>query len=275
MDIILAFLEYLVDNSLSVANICNYLAALRTMFIIHNLPTHPFRDEKIQMFVKSDRINRPLVVKTNSIFTKKMLLNIMAATETLEFSEIFLSIYLLAFFSFLRLSNIVPHAKNGFDPSRHLARGDIIFSDNEAIVLVKWSKTIQSRDKVARVVIPKLPGSKLCPVSALSNMLHLVPGSNNDPLFAIFKANQWSPLTDSMVRKHLKRVLLLLQLQHHNFTFHTFRRSGASWAFEHGVPIEVIKQQGTWSSNCVWRYIQKSNSSTSPLTQAFQLHLLP
>ena len=222
------------------------------------------------MFVKSVGINRPLVVKTKSIFTEKILLDIIAATETLKFSEIFLSIYLLSFFSFLRLSNMVPHAKNGFDPSRHLARGDIIFSDNEANVLVKWSMTNQSRDKVACVVIPKLPGSKLCPVTALSNMLHLVPGSNNDSLFAIFKANKWPPLTDSMVRKHLKRVLLL-QLQYHNFTFHIFRRSGASWAFEHGVPLEVIKQQGTWSSDCVWRYIQKSNSSTSPLTQAFQL----
>ena len=121
------FLEYLVDNLLSVANICNYLAALRTVFIIHNLPTQPFRDEKIQMFVKSVRINGPLVVKTNSIFTEKILLDIIAATKTLEFSESFLSIYLLAFFSFLRLSNVVPHAKNGFDPSRHLARGDIIF----------------------------------------------------------------------------------------------------------------------------------------------------
>ena len=144
VDIILAFLEYLVDNSSSLANICNYLAALRTMFIIHNLPTHPFRDEKIQTFVKSVRINRSLVVKTNSIFTEKMLLDIIAATETLEFSEFFFSIYLLVFFSFLRLSNVVQHATNGLDPSRHLARGDIIFSDNEPIVLVKWSKTIQS-----------------------------------------------------------------------------------------------------------------------------------
>ena len=124
-------------------------------------------------------------------------------------------------------------------------------------------------------MIPKLPTSKLCPVTALSNMLHLVPGSNNDPLFAIFKAHTWSPITDSMVRKHLKRVLWLLQLHHHNFTCHTFRRSGASWAFQHGVPIEAIKQQGTWSSDCVWRYIQKTNPSTSPLIQAFRLHLLP
>ena len=215
VDINLAFLEYLVDNSLSVANICNYLAGLRTMFIIHNLPTPLFRNEKIQMFVKSVKINKPLLVKTNSIFTEQMLLDIIATTETLEFSEIFLSVYLLAFFSFLRLSNMVPHAKNGFNPSRHLARGDIIVSDNEAIVLVKWSKTIQFRDKVACVVIPKLPGSKLCPVTVLSNMLHLVPGSNNDPLFAIFKANTWSPLTDSMVRKHLKRVITIATSQFH------------------------------------------------------------
>ena len=82
------------------------------------------------MFVKSVKINRPLLVKTNSIFTEQMLLDIIAATEIPEFSEIFLSVYLLAFFSFLRLSNLVPHAKHGFDPSRHLARGDIIFSDN-------------------------------------------------------------------------------------------------------------------------------------------------
>ena len=127
VDIILAFLEYLVDNSLYVANICNYLADLRTMFIIQNLPTHPFRDEKIQMFVKSVKLNRPLLVKTNSLFSEQMLLDIIAATETLEFSEIFLSVYLLAFFSFLRLLNMVPHAKNGFDPSRHLAEGDLIF----------------------------------------------------------------------------------------------------------------------------------------------------
>ena len=53
VDINFSFLEYLVDKSLSVANISNYLAGVRTMFIIHNLPIHPFRDEKIQMFVRS------------------------------------------------------------------------------------------------------------------------------------------------------------------------------------------------------------------------------
>ena len=69
VNIILAFLEYLLDNFLSIANICNYLAALRDIFIIHNLPTLPFRDEKIQMFVESVKINRYLVIKSKSVFT--------------------------------------------------------------------------------------------------------------------------------------------------------------------------------------------------------------
>ena len=41
---------------------------------------------------------------------------------------------------------------------------------------MKWSKTIQSRDQVARVEIPKLPVSRLCQVTALTNMLQVAPG---------------------------------------------------------------------------------------------------
>ena len=105
-----------------------------------------------------------------------MLFDIVSVAETFEFPQMFVSVYLFDLFSFLRLSNMVPHSKIGFDPSRHLTQGDIIFSDKEAIVLVKWSKTIQSRDQVTWVVIPKLPGSRLCPVIALTKLLQVVPG---------------------------------------------------------------------------------------------------
>ena len=169
---------------------------------------------------------------------------------------------------------MVPHSFTSFDLTRHLARGDIIFSHDMAIVLVKWSKTIQSRDKIARIQIPVLPGSKLCPVAALKCMLAMVPGSRDDPLFSICRQGHWLPLTDSIVRKHLKRVSCILSWQHLHITFHTFRRSGASWAFQHGVPMDAIKQQGTWKSDCVWRYIHTHNNKLSdPLLQAFRLHL--
>ena len=86
-------------------------------------------------------------------------------------------------------------------------------------------------------------------------MITLVPGSDNDPLFATHTYDSVLPITDSMVRKHLKRVLALLTLQNDGYTFHTFRRSGASSAYNHGVPMEAIKSQGTWVSDTIWRYI--------------------
>ena len=79
--------------------------------------------------------------------------------------------------------------------------------------------------------------------------------------------------TDSIVRKPLKRITRILGWEHKQVTFHTFS-SGASWAFQHGVPIDAIKKQGTWSLGCFWRYIHtSSHSPCDSLLHAFKLHL--
>ena len=203
-----------------------------------------------------------------------MLQQVISSCQQLENPSVFATIYLLAIFSFLRLSNIVPHSMSAFDVSRHLARGDIIFSQDLAIIIVKWSKTNQFRDKVARISIPALLGSPFCPVAALRLLLQSTHGTQTEPLFTILNQGSYMPLTDSMVRKHFKRIINILQWQHLRLTFHSFRRSGASWAYQHGVPIDAIKKQGTWSSDCVWRYIS-TQSHSSPLIHAFHQHLLP
>ena len=62
-------------------------------------------------------------------------------------------------------------------------------------------------------------------------MLDMVPGSQDDPLFTIWRQGHWLPLTDTIVRKHLKRIIRKLGWEDVQITFHTFRKSGASWAF--------------------------------------------
>ena len=169
--ILLAFLEYLHSNALTATNICNYLAGIRAFFILHGLPTDIFQDHRIQMFVKSLKINTPLMIKSNPVFSTDMLTHIVLQSQKFEFSHIFTPLYLLAFYSFLRLSNIVPHSFMSFDVSRHLARGDVIFAQTSAVVILKWSKTNQLRNKVNYVTIPVVPHSLLCPVVALKTMI--------------------------------------------------------------------------------------------------------
>ena len=105
-------------------------------------------------------------------------------------------------------------------------------------------------------------------------MIALIPGSDNDPLFATYAHDSLLPLTNSMVRKHLNRVLALLGLQNDGYTFHTFGKSEASWAYKHGVAMEAIKYQRTWISDTVWHDRHSWSPAFSALLSVFRQHLL-
>ena len=153
-----------------------------------------------------------------------------------------------------------------------MARADIIFSASGAHLIVKWSKTMQNKDKVKILKIPSIPGSPLCPVHALQLLLKNSPGSNS-PLFQNLFNNKWVPLTDSKLRKHFSSILKRLHLQHSGYTFHTFRRSGTTFAFNSNVTIQNIKQHGIWSSDCVYRYISSDINASEQVSDGFQLAL--
>ena len=151
------------------------------------------------------------------------------------------------FFPFLRISNILPHTIASFDLSRHLARRDVIFGPQQATIIIKWSKTLQDRRNIKTIYISVLGASPLCPVANLKAMFNTFPADRNQPLFLIPRANgKLVPLTNSVARKHLKQISNRLQIRH-PFTFHAFRKAGCTWAFHHGVPIQHLMAQGTWS----------------------------
>ena len=55
--------------------------------------------------------------------------------------KIFKAAHLLGLGEFFRLSNLVPHSFATFSHYKHLAKGDIFFTQTEGIVLLKWTKT--------------------------------------------------------------------------------------------------------------------------------------
>ena len=269
--VLLAFMEYLVLNQISPANISNYLAAIRAQCIVFNLNTACFQHQQIQYFLKSLKINRPLPPKIHKhIDTTQLLTSIIRITETLHHPQVFKSLYI--FFSFLRLSNILPHTISTFDNTRHLAKGDVIFDEDQVLLIIKWSKTMQNRQEI-RTISP----CWVHPHCALS--LHCVPYSfcfQASPMihyFRFLEHMQKFPLTDSVACRHLHTISNVLDLSPH-LTFHDFRRSGATWAFHHGVPLSQIMHHGTWCSDSVWKYINDTSTKPSAVSTTFQQHLL-
>ena len=119
------------------------------------------------------------------------------------------------------------------------------------------------------VMVPRIPSSILCPVSALQKAIAECQPSPHDPLFQIGVTSQWQPLIDSHIRKVLAKINVSLGYDKNRFTFHTFRRSGASLAYNSYMPIRNIKHHGSWTSDCVWTYIQENQKSTHAIALAF------
>ena len=260
--IILSFMEYLFQNIQSHNNMANYMAALRAYHILHGLNTKPFRDECLALYLKSLRIQAPLAPSRRSLVDVQLLTKIIQTCDLFTFSVIFNPLYLLCFFfSFLCLSSIFPHSVATFDHTRQLTRADYIFIADGAVLLIKWSKTLQNRMDIVTIPIPLLGNTPLCPIVALNRMIQLYPVSDNEPLFVVPIAQGLVPqglvLTDSVARKHLKDISLHLGLSK-MLTFHDFSQAGASWAFQNGVPLEHIMKHATWKSDAIWTYLSSS-----------------
>ena len=230
VNVILSFCECLVVNCCSVSMISNYLSAIKANFVLYNMSYSLLDHPRIKYFQKAMRINRPLALTSHNIIDLHMLERISKACDHLNFPEVFRAIFLTGFFGFFRLSNLAPHSIMTFDPSRHLIGQDLFFTTKLVKILIKWSKTMQNRDAVQVISLPKVSNRAICPYRALRALNKLYPMSDSDSVFQISTSSGWQPLTDSRVRKTLKSINMTLGLDPSFFTYHSFRRSGATFA---------------------------------------------
>ena len=110
------------------------------MCIIYGANTALFRDQRIPLFIKSLKSNSPLAPIVKLIIDDTLLLQIVTISAQLHSPLVYKALYLLAFFSFLRVSNILPNAARNFDKTRHLCVGDVVFAFQRVVIVVKWSK---------------------------------------------------------------------------------------------------------------------------------------
>ena len=270
---IIAYLQFLDSNHISSNAMANHLSAIKAKMSIFGLSTSCFKDPRINYFQKSVTLHRPFKASLKTVIDIDTLHLIVRACDFTYMGQIFKAIYTLAFFSFLRLSNLVPHTRNAFSPYYQLARGDVIFAPPGLLLLIKWSKTIQAKNAVKILKIPDLGANPICPVHAIRNAMSITPGANNSPLFQYKSNSQWQPLTDSQVRRHFALILKKLNLHNSNITFHAFRRSGATYAFNSNVELQHIQSHGTWTWECVWKYITTDHDATDQVALSLQCQL--
>ena len=124
--ILISYMQYLDANSISPLAMANHIPAIKAKMALYGLPLAIFDDPRIKYFQKAMVLKRPFKANLKKVIDIDTLHLIIRACDFTYMGQIFKAVYTLFFFSFLRLSNLIPHSASKFPPLHQLARGDII-----------------------------------------------------------------------------------------------------------------------------------------------------
>lgn len=160
----------------------------------------------------------------------------------------------LCFHGFFRAGEITVPTVSGFDPSVHLAWGDVEVDDGARPSLVKVHLKRSKTDQFGNGadVFMSRTGNDICPVVATVQYVAL-RGSQPG---CFFQFGDGAPLTKPKFVAKVREGLLALGLPCTCFAGHSFRIGAATAAAQAGVEDSVIQLLGRWSSAAFLTYIR-------------------
>ena len=197
------------------------------------------------------------MVKKAPPITPDILLDVARHVNVGNIEEMTSSAALVVGFTlFLRKSNLVPETIQGFNKQEQLTVEDVWCGKNLMMVEIKWSKTLQARDR--ELLLPLIPAKtpQLCAVRWIKYLLnHRKKVSVGQPLFAYYSGGQLIPLTYEKLSGRLKAWVSKTGRQGERFTLHRLRRGGANQALTVGIAGEDLQLMGDWKSRAYMEYL--------------------
>jgi len=176
---------------------------------------------------------------------------------------------LLAFFCVLRKDNIGVGKGLIFDPEYHLTRSDFVLFGGQWWVRLRRSKTNQFKRTIHWVPLVPIPGHPLCPVTAILAVIKLRGDCGpNAPMFCWnTQAKGPTALTQEQLVRAFKYLVGKCGLDWTQYSGHSFRRGGATFAFLIGADHDLIKVLGDWHSDAYLLYEQTTATRRLSLPQ--------
>ena len=254
---IYAYAQFL-SRTLKPPSVRNYLSGVKMLHILHGLPYSFSEDPLLQLELRGiSRLNPHVPVRAIPI-TPKILLTfhkLMDCNEPLHLCVWACSLFL--FYLMARLGSILPTSQS---PSFHkiLTCDRVNFSAEGLLVTLLHTKTIQFGKRRLHMPLLKV-ASVLCPVQAYSKLFVCLPRRTAGPAFVFLEDGKIKYLTTSKFISTFRSVLISGGIDYASlFTGHSFRRGGASWAFQSGIPGELIQICGDWASDSYKQYLEFS-----------------
>ena len=188
----------------------------------------------------------------------------------------FWAICLVAFFGLFRKAHLLPESESGFNAKKMFTRSDFLFTESCVYITVRWSKTIQMGQRTVTIPLVAVPHSPLCPVAAIVQAFRMTPGC--DPSYQALCWRDSASVKNSVFTYRsfmlcIKTILLQLGVSPELYGTHSFRRGGATFALEAGVPLDTISLLGDWKSDAMFLYLHMPLSQRLSAQQVMTSYL--
>ena len=183
---------------------------------------------------------------------------------------------LLLFHTLARLGSVLPASQRS-KLKTILLRKCVNFTSRGMLVSMRHTKTIQFGERCLHIPLVAR-NAVTCPVKAYSAHLSSLGAGRKAGTVPAFLFRdlqgkiQW--LTKSLfIRTFRSLALTAGDPDPAAYSGHSFRRGGASWAFQAGVPGEMIQIMGDWASDAYKRYLEFNIQNKLELHSLFSLRL--
>ena len=189
----------LLSHSLhSYQSVKNYVHGVRTLHKAYSLDCSFLDSFNVKLVLLSAKKRLGCTPLTKLPITPSILLKVKSLMNlNVPLYSVLWCAFLIAFFAFLRKSNLVPPSNSGFDPAMHLARNSILRTDYGLLITFHKSKTVQ-----------------------------LIPAPSPTPAFSYPTASGLTSLTHTTLTSHMRKLLQSAGLNPFSYAGHSFRRGG-------------------------------------------------
>ena len=246
------YIQFLSRSLRSPQSVRSYVSGLKVLHKFLDLPFPSYSDINVQLTFKGLDKSIAHIPHQAAPITPQILYHMFSI---LDFTDpVHLVFWTL--FLFARKSQFIPNSTSQSSLVHLVKQSQVRFINGLLQVTFTWTKTRQSGGIPLIIPLVSIPESPLCPVTAYLSMVAAIPAPSQSPAFVLPLKGKLVPIVYSVFHKVLRACISQIGGKPKDYSSHSFRRGGATYAFSTGVRGEMIQTQGDWVSDAYKRYLE-------------------
>ena len=145
------YAQYLSNKNRKPGTIHNHISSIKTLHKLQNLKVPDDGQIHYKLITKSFEKQRLEPVKQATPISHKLMQKLFQQVDlTQELEAVAWTAVLVGFSAMLGVSNLGPRTRKLFDHTKHMIRSDLKFERDIWNITIRWSKTIQCRNRVVK-----------------------------------------------------------------------------------------------------------------------------